>query len=130
MAYNPRDIIPAPQANELTNYSATAIILSPLEVIEASAIEELTYKRNESKALVPIRPAPPPAIIKRLIKREYYMEWWQYGRHEKDIDIGHFHTANLKHFVKLFTSFKKFSLVYLRRCQDDKVLWDRRVRQQ
>jgi hypothetical protein len=130
MAYNPRDIIPVPRADVPTTGGATAIILTQLEVIEAHAIGELKFRKNESKALVPVQAALPPAIIKRRTRREYYMEWWQYGNHEADIDIGHFHTSNLKHFVKLFTSFKKFSLVYLRRCQDDKVLWDRRVRQQ
>ena len=130
MAFNPKHgPVSNIDNNQLTVPGSTGVILSQLDLIEFHALEELKYKKANTKALVVAPPPLPPAIIKRRIKREYYMEWWKYGNDEKDIDIGHFHSSNLKHFLKLFISFKKYNLIYLMRCQDEKVLWNRRARQ-
>ena len=60
-------------------------------------------------------------------KYEYYMEWWKLGTAESDIEAGQFRVGNLKHFVRLFGSLKHLSMVFLKRCHDDKVLLDRRT---
>ncbi len=60
-------------------------------------------------------------------KYEYYIEWWKLGTAESDIEAGQFRTVNLKHFIKLFKSYKHLSLVFLKRCHDERVLLDRRT---
>jgi len=129
MAYNPRKQPVNVGNNQLTVCGATGVILTQLDLIEFNALEELKFKKDKTKALVVAPPPLPPAVRKRKIKREYYMEWWKHGNDEKDIDIGHFHSSNLKRFLRLFISFKKYNLIYLMRCQDKKVLWNRRARQ-
>ena len=60
-------------------------------------------------------------------KNEYYIEWWKLGTDARDIEGGHFRTNNLKHFVRLFGTFKHLAMVLLKRCHDDKILYDRRI---
>ena len=60
-------------------------------------------------------------------KYEYYIEWWKLGTAETDIEAGQFRTNNLKHFVRLFGTFKHLTMVFLKRCHDDKVLLDKRI---
>lgn len=69
----------------------------------------------------------PPAPVSKRPKYEYFVEWWRLGTDERDIEAGQFRTSDIKHFVKMFGRFKHLSMVFLRRCHDDKVLLDRRV---
>ena len=66
------------------------------------------------------------AAPKSTNKEKYRIEWWQIGTNEKDIQMGEFHSANLKHFVKVFRSSGRYTLIYLERVRDGKVLFDRR----
>jgi hypothetical protein len=67
-----------------------------------------------------------PNPIRKDGKREYYMEWWRLGDPETAIDLGTFHCANIKTFVKMFMGLKKFTVIFLRREHDQRILWDRR----
>ena len=60
-------------------------------------------------------------------KREYYMEWCRIGDSATDINTGMFRTSYIKKFVQMFMGFKRYTIVYLERCQDKKVLWNRRL---
>jgi len=62
----------------------------------------------------------------RNIKREYYMEWWEIGTDPAKIETGHFHTGHLREFLTMFMRLKKFSVVYLRRETDGKIVRDAR----
>lgn len=61
------------------------------------------------------------------VKREYYMEWWEVGTDHNSIVTGHFHTGNLRSFLKLFLDLKKFTVIYLERVADGKVVRDARA---
>jgi hypothetical protein len=70
---------------------------------------------------------PTGDVALKLNRYEYYIEWWKLGTAETDIEAGQFRTANLKHFINVFKSYKYLSLVFLKRCHDDRVLLDRRT---
>lgn len=76
---------------------------------------------EDSKALVRFL-APTP-----IIKNEYYMEWWRIGDQATDINTGMFRSSYIKNFVKMFMGFRRYTIVYLERCHDRKVLWNRRL---
>jgi hypothetical protein len=61
------------------------------------------------------------------VKREYYMEWWEVGTDHNSIEMGHFHTGNLRSFLKLFLELKRFTVIYLERVADGKVVRDVRA---
>jgi hypothetical protein len=83
--------------------------------------------KPEDKAVIPATPSLPPAVAANP-KKEYYMEWWEIGSPSSDIRCGLFHTAKIKHFVRMFMAFKKYTIVFLMRQHDQNVLWDRRSR--
>ena len=60
------------------------------------------------------------------LRREYYIEWWVVGTDHSEIEMGHFHTGNLKHFLTVFLGRKKYTVVYLERVEDGKVIRDAR----
>jgi len=60
-------------------------------------------------------------------KYEYYIEWWKLGTDARDIEAGQFRTSNLKHFINLFKGYKHLSLVFLQRCHDSKILYNKRT---
>ena len=59
-------------------------------------------------------------------KEKYYIEWWKIGNDKKHIDAGEFHSNNIKSFVKLFLGLQKYTIVYLKRVRDDRVMKDAR----
>lgn len=59
-------------------------------------------------------------------KERYYMEWWKIGTRHENIEQHYFHTNFIKHFVKVFLSTKRYTIVYLRRESDGRVLKDAR----
>lgn len=59
-------------------------------------------------------------------KEKYYMEWWEIGTSKADIEAGEFHSSNIKHFIKTFLGFQKYTVVYLKRCRDNAVMKDAR----
>ena len=71
-------------------------------------------------------PAPAQELEKLGISREYYMEWWKIGDEHNAIESGHFHTAALRYFLTIFLGFKKYTVIYLERVQDGKVIRDAR----
>jgi hypothetical protein len=66
-------------------------------------------------------------VLLKRPKYEYYIEWWKLGSDAKDIEAGQFRTSNLKHFITVFKGHKHLSLVFLKRCHDDRVLYDMRT---
>ena len=100
MAYNPR-----PSLDDTNEYDITKIHEFP-----------------------PPLPKTPDAVVKTAcgIKREYYMEWWEIGNDHSEIEMGHFHSGNLKHFLTVFLGAKKYTVIYLERVEDCKVIRDAR----
>lgn len=82
----------------------------------------------EDKALMPVSPAMVAAFRRMANKREYYMEYWKLGDPPEAIMTGQFSTANIKHVVKKVVGSGKYSIVFLMRLADQKVLWNRRTR--
>ena len=70
---------------------------------------------------------PGDNVLLKRPKYEYYIEWWRLGTDSQDIEAGQFRVSNIKHFVRVFIGHKHLSLVHLRRCHDDKILYDRRT---
>lgn len=70
-----------------------------------------------------------PEVINKSDRWEdaYYIEWWKLGNDERDIEASQFHTPSLDHFIATFKSCKHLSLVFLKRCHDNKVLYDKRA---
>ncbi len=60
-------------------------------------------------------------------KCKYYLEWWQLGTDEFEIQSGWFHTKYPTHFVNMFTRFEKYTIIYLQRCSDSVILINRRT---
>ncbi len=72
-------------------------------------------------------PLPTPSVKTACgIKREYYMEWWEIGNNHSEIEIGHFHSGNLKNFLTVFLTTKRYTVIYLERVDDNKVIRDAR----
>lgn len=59
-------------------------------------------------------------------KVKYYLEWWRIGDEKNAVQNGTFHTNNIKHFVKTFIGLNKYTIVYLERVADGRVLKDAR----
>jgi cytidylate kinase len=57
-------------------------------------------------------------------RHEYHIEWWANG---KDIGASLINTSNLKHFLDAFKEHRHLRLVFLKRCHDNKVLYDKRA---
>lgn len=56
----------------------------------------------------------------------YYMEWWKIGEDKANIEMGSFHHNDIREFVKMFLRLKKYTIVYLERASDKRVLMDNR----
>jgi len=59
-------------------------------------------------------------------KQEYYMEWWKIGSPANVWSASNFHTADIQTFVGKFLALKKYTIVYLRREKDLRVMKDAR----
>ena len=61
-------------------------------------------------------------------KTEFYIEWWELGTPESAIMAAEISLRWPKPFLKRFMANKKYSLIYLMRKSDNKVIWNRRTR--
>lgn len=61
-------------------------------------------------------------------KHTFFIQWWTIGNDEYDIESATFHlrTKFLNVFLGKFKKGDKRSIVFLKRCEDDRVLIDRR----
>jgi len=59
-------------------------------------------------------------------KHEYYLEYWEVGTDHKEIIQGHFYSAAIKNFIRVFLSGKKYTIVYLKNVDVDRVVLNRR----
>ena len=76
---------------------------------------------------IPTTKQPDGDVVLKRPKYESYIEWWKLGTNDQDIEAGQFRTSNLKHFIKMFGGHKHLSLIFLQRCHDGKILFDRRT---
>lgn len=94
-------------------------VVSQLERLENEAKLDLKFNKKEL--------LPPPANNAPLGENlEYYIEWWKIGTGHTDIENGTFHSANIRSFIKMFLKTGKYTVVYLRREKDQRVLKDAR----
>jgi|AACY02.3.fsa_nt_gi hypothetical protein len=63
-----------------------------------------------------------------LVRNQYYIEWWDLGTQESEIQNGTFRSAFIVEFIKAFRSSGKRNLIYLKRLKDNKVIYNARVR--
>ncbi len=63
-------------------------------------------------------------------KQEFFIEWWTLGNEETNIESATFHICikHLKQFLELFQHGHKRSILFLKRCDDNKVLIEKRSR--
>lgn len=55
-------------------------------------------------------------------KEKYYMEWWKIGTPKTHIDSGEFHSNDIKSFARTFLGLQKYTIVYLKRVRDGRVM--------
>jgi len=121
MAFNPRDSKPTKvDRPDISTTGKPGRILTQLQRIEGEVKGELSYRGK------PTLKTPPPITKPLGERRKYYIEWWKIGTDNALIESGEFHTANIKNFARKFLATGKYTLVYLRREVDGKVLQDRR----
>jgi hypothetical protein len=68
---------------------------------------------------------PLPSVIKPLGKKlQYYIEFWKLG--ENEMTATTFWTANLRNAVSLIMKSGKYSVTFIKRLNDNKIIWDQK----
>ena len=93
----------------------------PGEIV--SAVQRAALKAQDEISNVKVL-KPIPHKLRPLGKKvEYYIELWKIGAEDKIANVVK--TANIKNLMRLILSTKKYSVTYISRTSDGKVLWDK-----
>ena len=97
-------------------YGKPGTIITAHQWAALQAKEEVEHSNKELKPF-------PENVTPLGEKIEYYIEIWKTGTEEKIASVVR--TADIKNLARLILSKQKYSITYIKRSEDGKVLWDK-----